>query len=117
MTRYDLNQNWQISQPVSVFDSFGDGPTRRMVALPHDAMIEIDRRVDSPNGPDAAWYDGGTYFYEKKLSVPAEWAGRPVVVEFEGVAQNAMVYVDGQFAGKCPYTYSDFKVEIGKFLN
>ncbi|MBR1781625.1 MAG: glycoside hydrolase family 2 protein, partial [Oscillospiraceae bacterium] len=87
------------------------------VNLPHDAMIREERRIDSPNGPDAAWYDGGTYVYEKELSVPADWNGKSVLLELEGVASNAMVYVDGQFAGKCPSTYTDFRLEIGKFLN
>ena len=36
---------------------------------------------------------------------------------FEGVCQNAFVYVNNSFAGKCPYGYSNFYVDITKYLN
>lgn len=40
-----------------------------------------------------------------------------VYLEFEGVYQNAFVYVNNSFAGKCPYGYSNFYVDITKYLN
>lgn len=103
--------------PQDFISGFSGGPAGAAVTLPHDAMITGDRSPDSPNGPDAAWYTGGTYVYQRRLEVPADWAGRPVLLELEGVCQHAMVFVDGQFAGKCPYAYTDFKVDVGPLLN
>lgn len=117
MKRIDLNQDWTLSRPGGIFDSFGVGPGGRTVHLPHDAMIEEDRRPGSANGPDGAWYDGGTYIYEKHLAVPADWAGRPIWLELEGVASNGAVFVDGQYAGKAPYTYTNTKLPISQLLN
>ena len=117
MKKYDLNQDWQLSRPGIIFEKFGDGPAATTVHLPHDAMILQDRNPDSPNGPDAAWYDGTTLHYTKALEVPQDWRGKSVRLEFEGIAQNAMIFVDDQFAGKCPYAYSDAKFEIGSLLN
>ena len=116
MKRIDVSHGWRLSRPGGLFDGFGDGPTAQTVDLPHDAMIHEKRSPDSANGPDSAWYDGGTYIYEKSLPVPAEWRDRTVLLEFEAVAQNAMVFVDGQYAGKRPYAYSGFKLPIGHLL-
>ena len=117
MKKYSLNRDWLLSRPGHIFEQFGDGPATATVQLPHDAMILQDRNINSSNGPDAAWYDGGTYQYTKRLEIPSDWAGSSVVLEFEGIAQNAMIYVDGQFAGKCPYAYSDVKLDVSKYLN
>ena len=54
------------------------------VTLPHDAQITEKRSADASNGGHG-YYPGGVYTYEKKFSVPAEWKGKTVLVEFEGV--------------------------------
>ena len=39
MKKLDLNRNWELSRPGMIFEKFGDGPARKTVDLPHDAMI------------------------------------------------------------------------------
>lgn len=116
MERIDMNRGWQVSCSQGFFGS-NNKEMRKTVDLPYDAMIVQDRHPESQNGPDAAWYDGGTYCYEKCLEIPASWEQHPVYIEFEGAAQNAMLYVDDQYVGKCPYAYSGFTFDIAPYLN
>ena len=39
-----------------------------------------------------------------------------VTLEFEGIYQNAFIYVNNSFAGKHPYGYGNFYVDITKFM-
>ena len=55
--------------------------------------------------------------YTKTFSMNADDKDKNVYLEFEGVYQNAFVYVNNSFAGKCPYGYSNFYVDITKYLN
>ncbi len=48
--------------------------------------------------------------------MPEEERGRRHLVEFEGVYRDAMVYVNGDYAGQRPYGYSLFRVDAGRFL-
>ena len=41
---------------------------------------------------------------------------RGLPFELEGVYMNAMVYINGDFAGQCPYGYSNFYIKADKFL-
>ena len=55
--------------------------------------------------------------YVKEFEMDAADAGSSVWLEFEGVYQNAYVYVNGAFAGKCPYGYGNFYLDVAKYLN
>ncbi|WP_022749405.1 glycoside hydrolase family 2 protein [Lachnobacterium bovis] len=54
--------------------------------------------------------------YRKKMFAPKEWDGKLINLTFEGVAHQATVYVNGQFAycHKCGYTA--FTINITKML-
>ena len=81
------------------------------VTLPHDAQITEKRSADASNGGHG-YYPGGVYTYEKKFSVPAEWKGKTVLVEFEGVYKNATVSLNGKELTFHPYGYTNFFVEL-----
>lgn len=116
MERLDFNQDWRLEQPGSFLDGFGAPQETPAFRVPHDAMICTPRTPDSPNGPDCAWYTGGTYLYRKDFFVPEDWADKAVCLEFEGVSQNCAVFVNGQFAGKCPSAYTAFRLPIHTLL-
>ena len=48
--------------------------------------------------------------------MPEEHRGRRIFVEFEGVYRDAMVYVNGDYAGQRPYGYSLFRIDADRFL-
>ena len=65
------------------------------VTLPHDAQISEMRSADTSNGGHG-YFPGGVYTYEKTFTAPAEWEGKTVLVEFEGVYKNAAVSLNGE---------------------
>ncbi|MBQ1491968.1 MAG: glycoside hydrolase family 2, partial [Blautia sp.] len=54
--------------------------------------------------------------YHGTLSLDADAQGKRVWLEFEGVYQNAFVYVNHAYAGKCAYGYSNFYLDITRFV-
>ncbi len=76
-----------------------------MIYVPGDWRNKHPRRPGLvAQGSGAVWrqYDGeavNAAWYQRPLAVPADWAGRPVVVQFERVSTDAMVYVDGRQVG------------------
>lgn len=117
MMRIDFNRNWLLTQPGGMLEGFSKGKEPAVVNLPHDALLDTQRCADCKNGPDTAWYSGGTYVYTKKLVVKEAWQNRELLLEFEGVCETASVFVNDQFAGKHPYAYSGFQLNITKFLD
>lgn len=120
MQRESFNKDWLFKAGKYSFFSQIRPPQNEeinRIQLPHDAMIHEMQTDDTPNGPQSGFYPGGQYIYKKKFDAPKEWEDGSVVVEFEGVYQTAMVYVNGSFACKNLYGYSQFHVELNPYLN
>lgn len=102
MKRSSFNDNWQ----------FGG----RTVTLPHDAMLEAGRAAENPSGSAGAYFAGGVYRYRKAFTAPADWQGKAVRLQFEGVYQNAKVTLNGQNVGGAAYGYIPFWADLGAAL-
>lgn len=89
---------------------------KKIVTLPHDAMLEETRSADCESGSAGAFFPGGIYVYEKTFSVPEDWKGKHTELVFEGVYQKAVVEVNGERAGSCEYGYSSFSVSLDGHL-
>ncbi len=81
------------------------------VTLPHDAQILEKRSADASDGGHG-YFPGGVYTYEKTFTAPADWEGRKVLVEFEGVYKNSTVSLNGKVIGGHKYGYTTFTVEL-----
>lgn len=81
------------------------------VTLPHDAQIVEKRSKDTSNGGHG-YFPGGVYTYEKTFFAPAGWAGKKVLLEFEGVYKNSTVSLNRQIIGGHKYGYTTFTVEL-----
>jgi beta-galactosidase len=88
----------------------------KQVLLPHDAMIEKERRADTVSEGKKGYFPDGVYDYVKKFTVPIEYKDKRVTFEFEGIYMNSMVYINGDFAGQHPYGYSNFYIKADPFL-
>lgn len=119
MLRQKLDDGWEVkSKLVSMIESFeSQGEDLNVVELPHDAMIHEERTPDTKNRNQTGFYPGGLYTYVRKLDVPAEWEGKTLLMEFEGVSNYPKVYVNGDYAGGCRNGYSNFYIPLGQFLN
>ena len=119
MKKQKFNQNWifTIGSGSSLDALAGGNNTAKQVTLPHDASIGRERNPEEPNGSGNGFFREESYVYTKTFSMNADDKDKNVDLEFEGVYQNAFVYVNNSFAGKCPYGYSNFYVDITKYLN
>lgn len=102
MRRIDFNEGWVIEG--------------KEITLPHDRMLYEKRSANSLSSTGGAFYEGGDYIYEKNFDVPAEWKGKTIRLEFEGVYQNATVKINGQTAKRNIYGYTNFFVDCEPFL-
>lgn len=85
--------------------------------VPHDAMLLDGKSETSPGGVNTGWYDAQDYTYEKDFFVPAEWNGKVLILEFEGVYRKATVSVNGRKAAYHDYGYTGFYVDISEFVS
>ena len=86
------------------------------MTLPHDAIRDLPRSADSPEGSHTGYFPGGFFEYAKTFDVPAEYRDRTVTFEFEGVYRDATVFINGDFAAQRPNGYTNFYVKADPFL-
>ena len=114
-----FNQGWtvQAGEASSLTAMFGGSDNQpRKVALPHDYLIENPRDPEEPNGPGNGFFHEADMVYNTTLNLDENAAGKRIWLEFEAVYQNAFVYVNSAFAGKCAYGYSNFYLDITDFV-
>nr|WP_294714181.1 glycoside hydrolase family 2 TIM barrel-domain containing protein [uncultured Gemmiger sp.] len=75
-------------------------------------MLEEPRQKNCHNGKDCGYFPGGKYSYEKHFAVPQEYPEQKVSILFEGVYQNAVVYLNGEPVAKHRYGYTEFTADI-----
>ena len=109
MEKRDFNKNW-ICRCLT-----REEPEKK-VTLPHDAMRSELRSEESRGEGNIGWYIGGDYEYTKHFFVPEEDVDKKAVLEFEGVYHNAEIYINEKKAAFRPYGYTNFYVELNRFL-
>ena len=83
------------------------------ITLPHDAMLHEARDPKAACGSAGGFFPGGEYVYEKKFERPD---AAHALLQFEGVYQNAKVYVNGVPAGGAAYGYIPFFIDLDPYL-
>ena len=120
----DLNFGWDFSRD-SLFTQV------QRVDVPHDFQIEqpwvapaADEKADNS---DAAaniksrlsargFKEMGTGWYRKTITPPAEWKGRRVLLDFEGIMLVGDVYLNGRRIGGTDYGYVGFEIDVTSLL-
>ena len=82
------------------------------VDLPHDGMIGTPVSPDAPAGSDMGYFTGGLSSYTKMVSIPQEWQGGCVALQFDGAMMNATVEVNGYKACLQHYGYASFCADL-----
>jgi beta-galactosidase len=112
-----FNAGWTVKPKVSSFSDLMAGPDGGIaVTLPHDAMIGLARSATHSEGPSTGYFPGGTVEYSRTLEAPEDWRTRRVSLEFQGVYRDAMVLVNGMFAGQRRHGYVPFRVPLDSYL-
>ena len=89
-----------------------DASSWKEVTLPHDWAIEGPFDEKNPAGQGGAFLPAGIGWYRKVFTLPADYAGRRVFVEFDGVMANSEVWINGASLGRRPYGYVSFRYEL-----
>jgi beta-galactosidase len=89
-----------------------DDSAWRTVDVPHDWSIE-GPKVSSGSNNSQAYLQGGLGWYRKTFTLPAALeADHRIFIDFEGVYQNSVVYVNGSLIGNYPSGYTGFAYDI-----
>ncbi len=100
--------NYTTAQIIA--EDFDDAGWRTL-DVPHDFSIEGEKVSASQNSQ--AYLQGGLGYYRKKFTVPAAFqGGRTISLDFEGVYQNSVVYLNGEEVGSYPSGYTGFALDI-----
>lgn len=102
-----INSNWHFFKGDTSMTSVHQ--KWQSVSIPHTWNTE-DVMDDEPG------YYRGDGWYKKILYVPAEWKNKEVYLFFEGAAQIAEVFVNGNSVGKHTGSYTFFSFPVSKFL-
>lgn len=111
-----LDEGWKFSlsdgenyASLSLNDS-----TWTDVDLPHDWSIEQAWTTEGEG--ESGFLPGGTGWYRKTFTVDPSLKGKTVLIHFDGIYQNAVVYVNGQQTASHPYGYTGFTVDLSSRL-
>lgn len=118
MAREDFNRGWRWRRKVTSFQELGGTPETRWasVTLPHDALIDAERRADIADGNTNGYFPDGAFEYRKTFPVAEDDRGRLLYLEFDGVYRDPVVTVNGAYAGRHANGYSRFLVRIDPYL-
>lgn len=117
MIRKNFNFGWELmTDRRSSLGLMAKNCKTVPVAIPHDGMIHETRTPDTPNQSQTGFCPGKQYVYIKKIQAPEEWKNSTVILEFEGVYQTAMVYLNGHLCAHNLHGYSNFYVVLDPHL-
>ncbi|MFF8970080.1 glycoside hydrolase family 2 TIM barrel-domain containing protein [Streptomyces sp. NPDC014995] len=89
-----------------------DDSAWREVAIPHDWSIEQTPTTGLGTTSGTGFLPGGLGWYRLAFTLPGALAGKRISVEFDGVYMDAYVYCNGTEAGRHPYGYTGFALDL-----
>ena len=118
MKKQLFNQGWTFQLGnAGIFQTLMPGKVDlTQVTLPHDASINRPRNPEDTSGSGNGYFREENYTYTKEFSLAPSDEDKNIYLEFEGVYQNAFVYINNAYAGKCPYGYGNFYIDATKFV-
>ena len=128
-----INCGWQFHRGdvknISELKSTQGGDD--VVNLPHDFLIGQDwvapDASERPDNSDAGsnvrsrlsprgFKEMGIGWYRYELTPKAEWKGKRIVLDFQGIMLVGDVYLNGQCVGGTDYGYLGFDIDLSKLL-
>jgi len=106
-----IDENWKIQSgnasgaQATAFDD----STWTVTNVPHDFSITLVKPTS--NDP------GASGWYRKHFTLPVGFAGKKVVVQFDGVYHDSKVYLNGTQVGSQQYGYVSFTCDLTPYLN
>jgi beta-galactosidase len=108
-SRIYLNDGWRFSEKFEDYMLVEDNYDRSLpeVRIPH-TVKELPYHYCDEN--DYQMVSG----YKKVLNAPKDWEGKAVILTFEGVAHDAVVFVNGVQIAEHHCGYTAFSADVSK---
>ena len=113
---FDHDWKFFLGDPAGAQSPSFDTASWRSVDLPHDWSIEGRIDAKNPMGGAGGFFPSGIAWYRRTFNVPADWNGKHVGIEFDGVYMNATVSINGHELGTHPYGYTTFFYDLTPHL-
>ncbi|GGV66170.1 MULTISPECIES: glycoside hydrolase family 2 TIM barrel-domain containing protein [Streptomyces] len=114
--RFALVDPGGISDPAGAYSDAADPALDdsgwRQVAVPHDWSIEQTPTTEHGTSGGTGFLPGGLGWYRLSFTLPPSCAGKRISVEFDGVYMDCRVHCNGTEAGRHPYGYTGFAVDL-----
>ena len=119
-----FDDNWKFfrGNPESAESADFDDSSWRVLNLPHDWSIEDISGTNSPldsnaiGGIHTGYFVGGTGWYRKMFSIPSNLCNKELVLQFDGIYQNAEIWLNDRPICYHPYGYTSFRINITDFI-
>ena len=114
-----MDSDWLFTQgdPPNAQSQHFNTANWRHLNVPHDWSIEGPFDQKNPTGGAGGFLPAGVGWYRKHLTLPAEFAGRNLFIEFDGVMANSDVWINNTHLGHRPYGYVSFRYELTGHLS
>ncbi len=125
----NFNEGWKFinNNSEKAENTNFDDTSWKTVDLPHDISVEDLPVQDSihigpfykgvESGQDVGYLKGGTAWYRKHFVVSSNDKNKELILNFDGVQSEAVIYINGKEAGQHKYGYTPFNIDITSFLN
>ncbi|MFE1878164.1 glycoside hydrolase family 2 TIM barrel-domain containing protein [Streptomyces diastatochromogenes] len=114
--RFALVDPGGITDPTGAYTQAAepgyDDSAWREVAVPHDWSIEQTPTTDHGTTSGTGFFPGGLGWYRLTFTLPPAYAGKRISVEFDGVYMDSYVSCNGTEAGRHPYGYTGFALDL-----
>ncbi|HEY9128169.1 MAG TPA: glycoside hydrolase family 2 TIM barrel-domain containing protein [Acidobacteriaceae bacterium] len=108
----DAHWRFMLGDPSDAASASFNDASWRTVDLPHDWSIETAPDAKNPSGSGGGYFADGVGWYRRSFMASEAWKTKRVSVEFDGVASNATVYLNGKKLGMHPYAYTSFRFDL-----
>jgi beta-galactosidase len=109
----NFNTHWLFAGEVP-------GAAGQAVGLDESAFVPVSLpyfRVHPHKGFPKGDFEVPVSWYRRHFTLPSQYSGRRIAVEFQGVAKVADVYVNGTFVGQHKGAYTSFTYDITPYVN
>jgi beta-galactosidase len=93
------------------------GGSWAQVDLPHDWSIAGPFSEGEPSGSEGGYLPTGIGWYRKTFRLPRAYAGRRILLQFDGVYQCSDVWINGHHLGNRPYGFITFVYDLSPHLH
>ena len=106
-----IDEDWKVQSgnvPEAQTNAFDDSAWAT-TNVPHDMSITLVSKKDSDPGA-IGWY-------RKHFTLPSGFAGKKVIVQFDGVYHDSKIYLNGTEVGSQRFGYVSFCCDLTPYLN